>query len=381
MHTLHIFNPENDIALGNNLRYFTPPRNAALLRRHGSMLMAWIAGDGDLIYSDIKDNEQWLESMAPVIKRDLSVFRPSDIHDITNIRPWGWSNAIAGELCHAGLSPDMMPATGAIEKIRAISHRRSSVFINSKLRDAGVHAPIPVEITGTAALDEYLDKHPRAVIKSPWSSSGRGVIYSGNMERRCLLALAGGMMKNQGSILIEPELNRLMDFAMLFEAGGDVVRSIGLSVFETGKGGNYSGNIVASQQHLTSLITKYVSEETLTGIRVRLEHILSELICNHYSGICGIDMMVYLDNDHTPRIAPCIELNLRNTMGYVALCLSRTIAAPGITGHMRIRYKGNYGSNAGTDKPPRFDSNGYLAEGTLELVPTNSYFDISLTID
>ena len=55
MDSLWIFNPENDIALGNNLRYFTPPRNAMLLRNHGAMLPAWIAKPGDMVFTEKLD--------------------------------------------------------------------------------------------------------------------------------------------------------------------------------------------------------------------------------------------------------------------------------------------------------------------------------------
>lgn len=71
MDTLWIFNPENDIALGNNLRRFTPPRNAMLLRERGAMLPAWIAGDGDIIFTSNSADAKWLRDMAPILKKIL----------------------------------------------------------------------------------------------------------------------------------------------------------------------------------------------------------------------------------------------------------------------------------------------------------------------
>jgi len=379
MNTLHIFNPENDIALGNNLRHFTPPRNAMRLRSCGAMLMSWLAGDGDLILSGISDNE-WLRKMAPVLKKEISVLSPSDTDIIEDIKPWGWSNAIIGELSRIGISPDIMPDAERIDRIRQLSHRHSSVIINRRLIENGITSHIPQEFTNIAELRHYLDRHSAAVIKSPWSSSGRGVIYSDMTERGLLLRLAAGMIKNQGCILTEPKHDRLVDFAMLFDSKGKNVRYIGLSVFDTGYGGNYSGNIVASQQYLTSLLTKYVSNDELDVLRVKLESILSELINGSYCGICGIDMMIYRDKDNTPRIAPCIELNLRTTMGYVALCLSRSVLAAGAVGRMSISYKGNR-ATAQPSASPCLDSDQRLYGGTLELVPPNNYFDISLSID
>lgn len=380
MNTLHIFNPENDIALGNNLRHFTPPRNAMLLRKCGAMLMSWLADDGDIIYSDVAAND-WLKNMGHVLRKDISILSSDNIGKVTDIKPWGWSNAIVGELCHMGLPSQLMPDDDRIARIRQLSHRHSSVIINRQLQEAGIESHIPLEFTDITELDSYLSHNRAVVIKSPWSSSGRGVIYSENTDRGQLLRLAAGMIKNQGCIMTEPMHDRLIDFAMLFESRENDIRYIGLSVFDTEHGGNYSGNIVASQQYLTSLLTKYIGKSRLDTLRANLETILFGLINGSYRGVCGVDMMVYRDADMNPHIAPCIELNLRTTMGYVAFCLNRSVMAHDAKGHMRIAYKGNQATDPCPPSHPCIDKDGRLYQGTMALVPANNYFDMTLTID
>lgn len=382
MDTLWIFNPENDIALGNNLRRFTPPRNAMLLRERGAMLPAWIAGDGDIICTSNPTDAKWLRDMAPILKKDIEILTTENIGRVKCVRPWGWSHAIANSLQRAGIPVGLMPDAEAIERIRLLSHRRSSVIINRRLKDAGIDVSIPVEISDTALLTEYIGRHKSVVIKSPWSSSGRGVIYSDRMNASALLRHAEGTIKSQGSVLVEPRLDKIVDFAMLFEISEGNARYVGLSVFETLSGGNYTGNIIASKQYLSAIITQYVAPSCLERIRQSLETILTDLIGNTYTGICGIDMMVYKDSTDCYRIAPCIELNLRYTMGYVAHCLARDIIAPGTVAKMHVTYTGNTPpSKNGTTFSPQFSSSNRLTNGTLPLIPSNQDFTITLTVE
>ena len=380
MFKLWIFNPDNDIALGNNLRNFTPPRNAMLLREAGAMLPAWIAGDGDYLFSNNSTDNDWLQSMSTVLNKHLTLLSRDNIDKIESISPWGWSRAIANTLRQNGVSPNFLPSDEQIDKIRMLSHRRSSIVINQQFQLHGLNASIPVEFSDIQQLKYYLDTHHSAVvIKSPWSSSGRGVLYSDNTETSRLLNQAEGIIKNQGSILVEPKHKKIIDFAMLYQLKNGIAKYVGLSVFNTLTGGNYTGNIVASEQYLSNIITQYISPTYLNQLQNALEVILCDLVGNNYNGICGIDMMVYVDENGDYQIAPCIELNLRHTMGYVAHCLARDIIAPDTIAEMKVEYIGNNPAYTQQYLPPQFDSNKRLINGTLSLIPTNPHFAITLT--
>lgn len=380
MNTLWIFNPDNDIALGNNLRNFTPPRNAMLLRQAGAMLPVWTAFDGDFIYSDNPADSNWLQSVISVSRKNISLLSGDNIDKIKSISPWGWSLAIANTLRLKGVSPHLLPSDEQIDKIRMLSHRRSSIVINQQLQLHGLNVSIPVEFSDIQQLKHYLDTHHSAVvIKSPWSSSGRGVLYSDNTETSRLLNQAEGIIKNQGSILVEPKHKKIIDFAMLYQLKNGIAKYVGLSVFNTLTGGNYTGNIVASEQHLSNIITQYISPTYLNQLQNALEVILCDIVGNNYNGICGIDMMVYVDENGDYQIAPCIELNLRHTMGYVAHCLARDIIAPDTIAEMKVEYNGNNPDGMQQYLPPQFDSNNRLINGTLSLIPTNPHFAITLT--
>ena len=49
MAVLHLFNPENDLALAADMACYTPPPAAVRLRSRGALLPLWFASEGDLI--------------------------------------------------------------------------------------------------------------------------------------------------------------------------------------------------------------------------------------------------------------------------------------------------------------------------------------------
>lgn len=63
-----------------------------------------------------------------------------------------------------------------------------------------------------------------------------------------------------------------------------------------------------------------------------------------YTGYLGVDMLVYRRKaDNNFAIHPCIEVNLRYTMGMVALRISQKYLAPKARGDMRITYTSKAG--------------------------------------
>lgn len=381
MKTLWIFNPENDIALSNNLLHFTPPRNALLLRRYGAMIMSWLADDDDYILSDAGAfydiNESGVDLTGTGIPKNLQTYSPRALTEIEQIIPWGWSKAIVGELQHLGLSNTLLPSMDTLEAIRQLSHRRSSIFINTRLKEFGFSANIPTEITDIKELEPILKNQTPIVIKSPWSSSGRGVLFSDDISIDQLIKLTTGILKNQCSVLVEPKLNGILDFAMLFNMDAGTAHYVGLSIFDTIGKGNYSGNLVADKPTLLKHLTQYVPASKIFALQSALSEILANLIGSTYNGICGIDMMIFRTPDGKYDIAPCIELNLRHTMGYVAHRLAERLVVPGQTARMEISYIGNRVKPI--SEPSVLDPQGKLISGTLPLVPENDYFQIALT--
>ena len=128
----------------------------------------------------------------------------------------------------------------------------------------------------------------------------------------------------QGSVIIERPLEKIMDFAMLFDAGQRGVEFRGLSVFETEERGMYTGNIVAPQSYLMDTIQSVVPDTDIPGLISRMESALGNVLQGSYLGPLGVDMMIH-NYCGEPAIMPCIEVNLRRTMGFAAVDIAERL--------------------------------------------------------
>lgn len=326
---VHLFNPENDLALGLGCENYTPPPHAAAIHSAGALLPLWWAerGDGIIIPQDAKRdaeelcNELGIEVKLIFDKNNDSVLPLSDCE----AAPWGWSLDAKRQFLRAGVSIGL-PSNEEISKIRDLSHRKSSLKILQNLnQNLGENFPLPQVYTDARKVMEFAKEFPGAFVKSPWSGSGRGVFCALNLPHDALLRRAEGIIHRQGSVIVEKGLDKVLDFAALFYSDRKNVSFQGFSIFRAEERGMYSGNFVAPQTRLTEILGNYIDTRHLALIIKELEEILTHLISQSYMGYLGVDMMIYRE-DGIYRLMPCVELNLRMTMGVVAMKIAERLA-------------------------------------------------------
>lgn len=142
--------------------------------------------------------------------------------------------------------------------------------------------------------------------------------------------------------MLEPQYNKVKDFGMEFFADGTGrVDYLGLSLFHT-EGGAYAGNLLATEDDKLSIMERYISIDRLGKVASKISKCLSVRLRNLYKGPLGVDMMVVASADgNAPFLLhPCVEINLRRTMGHVALALSPSPFEPQQS--MCISYDGHY---------------------------------------
>ena len=333
MPTAYWFCPENDIALGRDTASFTPPRQAAMLGRYGAPLPWWSGTPGDvvLVPADMSELEryalaQWQTTVTEAFGEGPQFATSlNGINSVTRLQPWGISRYSAHWLKRAGAPAHLTDAMNAkAQECRRLSHRRSSIRICEPLTEAikagmlTMPVPhLPVEAFSPDDANRAIAEFGDVFVKSPWSSSGRGVLHGHadaptQLLRRCENAIA-----TQGSVMIERAHKKILDFAMLFRASAGKVTSEGLSLFFNVRDGAYGGNMLASDAEIAAHIRRLLPDfdpELLGGIMCR---VLETLIDGSYTGPLGIDMMVAEENGNT-YLVPCVALNLRATMGFVA---------------------------------------------------------------
>lgn len=312
---IHLFNPENDLALANNLENFTLSKGAVAIKSAGAFLPMFWAEKDDLILA-----QSGIDSAMSYYQNryNLNGTASSTVVAGHEIAPWGWSRYTRLELINAGADISSLPDDIILEKQRQLSHRRTAISINRAL---GVDDDLlPIEASSTEQAMERISQLDEAVIKLPWSSSGRGVIYSSQLAPNNIPAYVSGMIARQGSVTIERKLNRLQDFASLFFSDGKCVYFKGYSVFSTNRIGFYEGNIVEPQ----SLLKKRIGID-LSDTTTLLEKTLTKLVAPYYKGWLGIDMIIHRNSDGSTGLAPCVEMNLRMTMGVAAMLAAEKV--------------------------------------------------------
>ena len=90
----------------------------------------------------------------------------------------------------------------------------------------------------------------------------------------------------------------------------------------------YTGSLLATEADKRAIPARYVDVNALDIIADTAAQLSQQLFSGVYTGPFGIDMMVVSDADSAPAIHPCVELNLRRTMGHVALTLSPDATQP-----------------------------------------------------
>ena len=341
---LHVFNPEHDIALAFNRRHLTMPHAAQELRMNlGWIPLLW-ASEDDLI---LVDDVAYSQKASCKFKRDTSVHfigwdELAGI-PIEAVDPWGWDITLRMSLVEHGLSPKVLPTEQALSEIRKLSSRYETLRVLDVLRDGLVNETCGKNryLSTEEQVLETIREWRRVVLKAPWSSSGRGIRYVCNEMTSSVSGWVRRILEIQGGVMAEPYYNKVRDFGMEFFVHEDgLVNYLGLSVFQT-MNHAYTGNLIASEEEKAQILGDYIPLTLINTIKCRICEYFSSRMRNHYKGPFGIDMMIVAHPDSQGFLLhPCVEINVRRTMGHVALSLSSSENTPRQL--MRIEHDVNY---------------------------------------
>ena len=332
MATLHIFNPWHDEALAAGSPYYCPDKAARQLAADLAEIPKWWAKQGDyiLIPQDMAPSSP--NQLHPTINFITEKGLPQIVSVIHKISPWGWDALLVNRLTKWGVPKDLLPNADQIAKLRDLSSRQTTVAFLQRLRKRlPDHIGESFWCTDMEEVEKKVSALSLAMLKAPWSCSGRGVFRTNWPISKLCSGRIQKILRQQGGIEVEPFYQRTQDFAMEFEVGTEVTYK-GLSVFKTHAGGAYLGNLITSEDNLTAELPNEVAE-MLPQTKNAIISLLEEMYAPHYTGPVGIDMMV-VEKGNRKILHPCIEVNLRNTMGYVACMLHQRM--PEIEGILSI---------------------------------------------
>lgn len=384
---IHLFNPGHETAVLLGSKNYTPPSNVQRMIKELASLPVWYAEKNDFVYVEEIAFPGFFSSQPEELKPFATLVSDKELGglgtSITNLEaaPWGLAphslhlfeqlkNSFKLNLSVPAWKEDYFRLTG----------RQTAADCLESIRQQLPDLPIPVSpkfCKKIREVEKYLIlQNAPFIVKTPYSSSGRGLLW---LPKRKLMAKdrawIEGAIGKQGSVSIECGLNKVQDFAMEFYSDGKGnITYEGLSVFGTEEKGAYTGNILGSQEYLSTSIKHWIDEEVYLRIQNAVTHALKNIYSNIYRGYLGVDMIVYRTKDDSYAIHPCIEINMRYTMGMVALRLSQKYLAPGAIGDFNITYESKDGEaferhNFMEATYPLILENGKIKEGYLSLCP------------
>ena len=370
---LHIFNPENDLALADGGANYCPPPAAAQIAYDLASLPLWFAWVGNAVVLPDGHHQRFYNEMSARFAL-ASPYDASMAGSVDCCRPWGWSPQIRRRFKAMGLPDSLLPGDADIDAIRNLSNRCSSIRILAALGERGVELPpMPQYLQDADAVADFVNSQPRCVVKAPWSGSGKGIAWGIGRVETPMEHFYKGIIRRQGGVVCEHFLSSVQEFAMEFYAGEKGVSFVGYSLFDAAKG-SYSGNLLATDSHIEGILSQLISLDTIHTVRAHLEDILSGmLVGSGYCGYLGVDMMIYNDGGHL-RLNPCMELNLRMNMGVVSRLFHDNYVETGATGRYFVDFYKKPGDaydahQKNLARYPLDVCNGRLRSGYLNLSP------------
>jgi len=387
----YLFNPDHDLALANGDENFKSPRLACVFRSDLSYLPMWYAEEGGLVFADLPD-VQWVKNMQTNFPQlaTISVESQPDFSTLESIQLWGWNKAICKFLSIHGVDRQLLPDTGQLTEIRRLSHRKTAITAIKYLRDdddLAVFLPQAAQQLSAEEVESFARQYNQTVFKAPWSGSGRGLFWFNGSLSKNALGWCRNVVEKQGCVIGEQVYEKFQDFAMEFKCSEGMVSFTGYSLFETESQGIYKSNVLMSDEAILKFITRLIPQNIILKIQYRLLLFIEKEIAPFYSGYLGVDMFIY-KMDNAFWLHPCVEINLRMTMGLVAGKFYNQFVHPEHSGHFYVDYD-PYSGKLFHDHiqrkktMPLETENGQITRGYIALSPIqkSSHYRIRVEIE
>lgn len=396
---LYIFNPEHDLALANNDSNFNAPLSALQLAADLEHLPIWYAQPQSYVMCRAGCSNEWLESLNKLFPQIESVqFKLfQDISEVSSVKPWGWDKAIHKQISNnliTTASPTETPTIeipdeNQLEKIRELSHRRIAIralqFLHSRIAESDYLALPAHEISSIDDVVHFAKSNAPVVFKAPWSGSGKGLCWVRSEVNKSQRGWCSNAIDKQGSLIAEKAYKVIQDFALLFSCENGKTAFAGYSLFET-ENGVYRNNLLMSNEAIFELLTvKWINPGLLISVQLHLQQFIETEIAPHYSGMLGVDMFVFEQNNHF-KLHPCVEINLRMTMGCVARIFFDRFVHPEASGRFFMDYfpaKGELWTNhlEKTKQFPILINGGKIQAAYLSLTPITPFSNYRISVE
>lgn len=344
---LYLFNPEHDLALANGDANFHAPQSARVFAKDLACFPMWFAEANGVVLGAMPYLD-WLKEMKQLFPQlsTVSVVSKPDLSEIEVVQPWGWNAAAVKYLADQGVDIQVLPEEHQIDVYRKLSHRETAIKAMNYLREVSELAdliPFPAQLLCIDEVADFVKLNQSVVFKSPWSSSGKGLCWTNNPLTDSTLGWCRNVWEKQGAVVGEQVYDKIQDFAMEFLCKNGEVSFAGYSLFCTERGVYKSNELMSDDAIVEKLTQEWIQEEVLLKVQRQLIAFITKEISPSYTGYLGVDLFVYEQN-HQFMLHPCVEINLRMTMGMVAHIFYDRFVADHQTGRFFIDHYPKAGS-------------------------------------
>ena len=334
---IYIFNSTCEMEVANGSRTYDPKARFIEFSNELSFLPIVFSKSNDIIISDRIPSAEFIKTIN---KTPLEVPIFSKINDITTdslyLKPWGWSPLMHQILlklkpfCSDDFKNSPIWEWNKEQKnlySRATALNILKDILNTENKNLISPHEVPIICKTLYEVEEIVKLGKKLILKSPWSSSGRGqqTVPPDQLSQTTKQWLKG-ILRTQGFVMVELFKEKVLDTSLHFEFTDTDIIFHGINAFKTDEKGQYIGNYINPQNH--SEITKYLSvlENEITEnnfIEIITKALQRSIFPNYYRGVIGIDALIYKTEDGKFKINPCMEINCRHTMGTVAMAIEK----------------------------------------------------------
>jgi hypothetical protein len=340
-----LFNPTCEYAIANGSPNWQPNRLLQKMESDLSTLPQFFTGKNDFVLVDKMPSSGFIENLQRasmeipnfILKNEANCNQQFIQLPKNKLLPWGWSPA-----AHQFLLPlkqscssefRQSPVFNWKQEHREITSRKFAIDILKQVSiSMNADYLLPPELTPKICItqtdfENAIRQWGKIMVKAPWSSSGRGLqpVTKTPVHPKVWEKIMG-IVKEQGFAISEPYLNKVLDLAFLFELKKGKVEFLGISNFCTNKKGQYEGNYINGLPvntekeivEFTNIVEHEIREPLIKAIE-------TSKMAVFYEGVFGVDTLIYADETGKLRINPCLEINVRHTMGLLSLQLEKLI--------------------------------------------------------
>ena len=361
---MFVFNPftEGYIAQG---RAFTPAKHQAQLARDLANLPQFLCRQDDIVLvgqrpsveflSGIKQAGFPLPEFVETRTEPRAAIAKLAERKLGQLRPWAWGPDSVELLTPLASSLNEPAQRFNTTLGQVYSKAWSAVFLSQLLREMEPEAWLCTENEVGTAVTELTHAleviaairargHHKIVVKEALGVAGSNAIRLWEPElieahRRWMI---NSFEKGQ-TLVIEPWLEREMDFSAQLEMTTDGLKLCGYTGLFNDRKGQFLANSAApnhARQIPTTVTSLFPAPADLVarlhGLYAKVFAVLeTELRAAEFSGPLGIDAFVYRTSQGDCRVKPVVEINPRYTMGRVTVELMKQVA-PGSHGLFRL---------------------------------------------